>query len=96
MPRKPGLTRLEHEELGMRLKHLRDEALRISLQLDSAYSKTSLCARLSYQAAQTFDKLRSALDHQAFLDYCQWDTQEKVRFKGARTYYPGKDTQTVD
>jgi hypothetical protein len=96
MPTKPGLTRLEHEELGAKLKQLRDEALRISLQLDTAYSKSSLCARLSYRAAQTLDKLRSALDHQAFLDYCQWDSQEKVQFKGARTYYPGNNTQTDD
>jgi hypothetical protein len=71
---KPGLTRLEHEELGAKLKQLRDEALRIALHLDHAYSRTSLCARLSYRAAQTLDKLRSALDHQAFLNYCQWDT----------------------
>jgi hypothetical protein len=41
MPIKLGLTRLEHEELGMRLKQLRDEALRIALHLDTAYSKTS-------------------------------------------------------
>jgi hypothetical protein len=96
MPTKPRLTRLEHEELGAKLKQLRDEALHISLRLDNAYSNTSLCARLSYRAAQTLDKLRSALDHQAFPNYCQWDTQEKVQFKGARTYYPGKDTRTDD
>jgi hypothetical protein len=91
MPTKPGLTRLEHEELGMRLKQLRDEALRISLQLETAYAKMSPCARLSYRAAQTLDRLRSALDRQAFRDYCQWEAHEKVQFKGARTYYPGKD-----
>jgi hypothetical protein len=96
MSTKPGLTRLEHEEIGMRLKQLRDEALRIALQLDTAYSKTSPCARLSYRAAQTLDRLRSALDRQAFRDYCQWDAQEKVQFKGLRTYFPGKDTRTAD
>jgi hypothetical protein len=85
---------MEHEELGMRLKQLRDEALQISLQLDIAYSKTSPCARLSYRAAQALDRLRSVLDRQAFLDYCQWDTQEKVQFKGAQTYYPNNDTRT--
>jgi hypothetical protein len=88
LPTKLGLTRLEHEELGAKLKQLRDEALRISLQLDTAYSKTSLCARLSYRAAQALDRLRSSLDRQAFLDYCQWEAQEKAQFKGSRTYYP--------
>jgi hypothetical protein len=39
MPTKPGLTRMEHEELGGKLKQLRDEALRISLQLDTVYPK---------------------------------------------------------
>jgi hypothetical protein len=96
MPIKPGLTRVEHEELGMRLKELRDEVLRISLQLETAYAKMSPCARLSYRAAQTLDKLRSALDCQAFLEYCQWEAQEKVQFKGARTYYPGNDVRTDD
>ncbi len=94
MPIKPGLTRVEHEELGMRLKLLRDEAVRISLQLDIAYSKTSPCGRLSYRAARTLDKLRSALDRRVFLDYCQWEAQEKAQFKGARTYYPGNDART--
>jgi hypothetical protein len=96
MPTKPGLTKLEHEELGIILKQLRDEALRIALQLDTAYSKTSPYVRLSYRAAQTLDKLRSALDRQAFRDYCQWEAQEKVQFKGARTYYPHTDTRTDD
>jgi hypothetical protein len=96
MPTKPGLTRLEHEEIGAKLKQLRDEALRIALHLENAYSKTSPCARLSYRAAQTLDRLRSALDRQAFRDYCQWDAQEKVQFKGWRTYYPGNNTQTDD
>jgi hypothetical protein len=96
MPTKPGLTRLEHEELGVRLKQLRDEALRIALQLETAYSKTSPCARLSYRAAQTVDRLRSALDRQAFLDYCQWEAHEKVQFKGSRTYFPGNNTHTDD
>jgi hypothetical protein len=68
MPTKPGLTRMEHEELGIRLKQLRDEALRISLQLDAAYPKLSAAARLSYKAAQALDRLRSALDRQAFRD----------------------------
>jgi hypothetical protein len=94
MPIKAGLTREEHEELGILLKQLRDEALRISLHLDTAYSKTSPCARLSYRAAQTLDRLRSALDRQAFRDYCQWEAQEKAQFKGSRTYYPSNDTQT--
>jgi len=93
MPTKPGLSRLAHEELGAQLKQFRDEALRIARQLDQAYSKTSLCARLSYRAAQTLDKLRSALDRQAFLDYDQWEAQEKVQFKGSRTYYPGEDNR---
>jgi hypothetical protein len=77
---KPGLTKLEHEELGRILKQLRDEALRIAFFLETAYAKQSSCARLSYRAAQTIDRLRSALDRRAFLDYCQWDTQEKVQF----------------
>jgi hypothetical protein len=94
MPTKPGLTRQEHEELGILLKQVRDEVLRISLQLDIAYQKLSAPTRLSYRAAQALDRLRSALDRQVFLDYCQWETQEKVQFKGARTYYPGNDTQT--
>jgi hypothetical protein len=96
MPTKPGLTRVEHEELGILLKQLRDEALRIALYLDNAYSKSSPCARLSYRAAQTLDRLRSALDRQAFLDYCQWEAQEKAQFKGSRTYYPGNDIRTDD
>jgi hypothetical protein len=93
MPTKPGLTRMEHEELGIRLKQLRDEALRISLQLDAAYPKLSAAARLSYKAAQALDRLRSALDRQAFRDYCQWDAQEKAQFKGSRTYFPRTDTE---
>jgi hypothetical protein len=96
MPTKPALTRLEHEALGMRLKQLRDEALRIALQLETAYSKTSPCTRLAYRASQTVDRLRSALDRQAFRDYCQWETQEKAQFRRSRTYYPGTDTRTDD
>jgi hypothetical protein len=80
----------------MRLKQLRDDVLHTSRQLDTAYAKMSPCARLSYRAAQTLDKLRSVLDHQAFLDYCQWGTQEKVQFKGAQTYYPAKNARTDD
>jgi hypothetical protein len=56
---------------GMRLKQLGDEVLCISLRLDTAYPKLSAAARLSYKAAQALDRLRSALDRQAFLDYCQ-------------------------
>jgi hypothetical protein len=41
MPIKPGLTRQEHEELGAKLKQMRDEALRISQQLETAYAKHS-------------------------------------------------------
>jgi hypothetical protein len=96
MPTKPGLTRLEHEELGILLKQLRDEALRIALQLENAYSKGSPCARLSYWAAQKLDRLRSALDRQAFRDYCHWEAQEKVQFKGSRMYFPGNNTHTDD
>jgi hypothetical protein len=92
---KPGLTRQEHEELGILLEHLRDEVLRIALQLDGAYPKLSPAARLSYKAAQAVDRLRSALDRQVFLDYCQWDTQEKVQFKGSRTYFPPADTDNL-
>jgi hypothetical protein len=44
MPTKPGLTRLEHEELRIILKQLRDEALRIALVLEIAYAKQSSCA----------------------------------------------------
>jgi hypothetical protein len=94
MPTKPGLTRQEHEELGRILKQLRDEALRIALVLEAAYAKQSPSARLSYRAAQTLDRLRSTLDRQAFLDYCQWEEHEKTQFKGSRTYYPGTDTRT--
>jgi hypothetical protein len=94
MPMKLGLKRVEHEELGARLKQLRDEVLCISRQLETAYPKLSPAARLSYKAAQAVDRLRSALDRQAFLDYCQWDTQDKVQFKGARTYFPPPDTDT--
>jgi hypothetical protein len=96
MPTKPGLTKMEHEELGAKLKQLRDEALRIALFLETAYAKQSSCARLSYRAAQTLDRLRSALDRQAFLDYCQWEAHEKVQFKGARTYFPGNNTHADD
>jgi hypothetical protein len=96
MPIKPGLTRLEHEELGIRLKELRDEVLRISLQLETAYPKLSPPARLSYKAAQAIDRLRSALDRQVFLDYCQWNAQDKAQFNGSRTYYPSNDTRTAD
>jgi hypothetical protein len=94
MPTKPGLTRAEHEELGATLKQIREEVLRISQQLETAYPKLSPAARLSYKAAQAVDRLRRALDRQVFLDYCQWDTQEKAQFKGARTYYPGNDART--
>src|ERR671914_1340576 len=96
MPTKPGLSRVEHEELGAKLKQLRDEVLRISLQLDTAYPKLSAASRLSYKAAQALDRLRSALDRQAFLDYCQWEAHEKAQFKGARTYYPGEHARTDD
>jgi hypothetical protein len=93
MPIKPGLTRKDHEELGATLKQLRDEVLRISLQLETAYPKLSPAAGLSYKAAPALDRLRSALDCQAFLDYCQWEAHEKAQFKGARTYYPDNDTR---
>jgi hypothetical protein len=96
MPTKPGLTRVEHEELGASLKQLRDEVLRILQQLNTAYPKLFPATRLSYKAAQAVDRLRSALDRQASRDYCQWHTQEKVQFKGARTYYPGNGTRTDD
>jgi hypothetical protein len=77
---------MEHEELGATLKQLRDEVLRISQQLETAYPKL-------FAAAHAVDRLRSALDRQVFLDYCQWEAQEKAQFKGSRTYYRGKDTQ---
>ena len=93
MPIKPGLTRMEHEDLGAKLKQLRDEVLHIALQLENAYSKTSPCARLSSRVAQTVDRLRSASDRQAFLDYCQWAAHEKAQFKGSRTYYSGNDAR---
>jgi hypothetical protein len=96
MPTKPGLTRQEHEELGIQLKELRDEALRIALLLETAYAKLSPCARLSYRTAQMIERLRSALDRQAFLEYCQWEAQEKAQFKGSRTYFPGNDTHRDD
>jgi hypothetical protein len=94
MPIKPGLTREEHEELGTKLKQLRDDVLCIALVLEAAYAKQSSCARLSYRAAQTIDRLRSVLDRQAFIEYRQWEAQEKAQFKGSRTYYPGTDTRT--
>jgi hypothetical protein len=96
MPTKPGLTRMEHEELGAKLKQLRDEVLCISVLLDSAYPKLSAAARLSCKAAQAVDRLRSALDRQAFLDYCQWEAHEKAQFKGSRTYFPGDNTHRDD
>ena len=96
MPTKPGLTRQEHEELGATLKQLRDEVLRIALQLETAYPKLSPAARLSYKAAQAVDRLRSALDRQGFLDYRQWEAQEKVQFKGSRTYFLGNNTHADD
>jgi len=80
---KPGLTRVEHEELGAKLKQMRDEVLCISQQLATAYSKSSPCTRLSYRTAQTVDRLRSAWDRQAFLEYCQWEAHEKPQFKGS-------------
>ena len=95
MPTKPGLTRLEHEELGKTLKQLRDEVLHISRQLDTAYAKQSAWARLSYRAAQTLDRLRRVLDRQAFLDYCQWEAHEKAQFKGSQTYFPRADTDNL-
>jgi hypothetical protein len=95
MPTKPGLTRKEHEELGIKLKQLRDEVLRIALRLDTAYPKLSAAARSSSKAAQALDRLRSTLDRQAFLDYCQWDTQEKAQFKGSRTYFSPADTDNL-
>jgi hypothetical protein len=52
MPTKPRLTRMEHEELDATLTQLRDEVLRISQQLETAYPKLSAAARLSYKAAQ--------------------------------------------
>jgi hypothetical protein len=96
MPTKPGLTREEHEELGTKLKQLRDDVLCIALILETAYVKQSSCARLTYRAAQTLDRLRSALDRQAFLDYRQWEPHEKVQFKGAWTYFPGNNTHADD
>jgi hypothetical protein len=84
MPTKPGLTRQEHEELRAALKQLRDEILRISLQLDTAYPKLSAAARLSYKAVPSVDRLRSALDRQAFLDYYQWDAYENTQ--GVKKY----------
>jgi hypothetical protein len=96
MPTKPGLKRTEHEELGVTLKQVRDELLRIAQQLETVYPKLSAAARLSYKAAQAVDRLRSALDRQVFLDYCQWEAQEKAQFKGSRTYYPGNDTRAAD
>ncbi len=96
MPTTPELTRMEHEALGASLKQLRDEVLRISQQLETAYPKLSPAARLSYKAAHAVDRLRSALDRQAFLDYCHWEAQEKAQFKGSRTYYPGEHARTDD
>jgi hypothetical protein len=87
---------MEHEELGAKLQQLRDETLRIAFLLEATYAKQSSCARLSSRAAQTLDRLRSALDRQAFLGYCQWEIHEKVQFKRARTYYPGKNVRTDD
>jgi hypothetical protein len=55
MPTKQGLTRVEHEELGAKLKQLREEVLRIAMQLDAAYPKLSAAARLSSKAAQALE-----------------------------------------
>ena len=96
MPTKPGLSRQEHEELGATLKQLRDEVLRISRQLETAYPKLSAAARSSAKAAQAVDRLRNTLDRQAFLDYRQWEAQEKAQFKGSRTYFAGNNTHTDD
>ena len=93
MPTKPRLTRVEHEELGIKLKQLKDDVLCIALFLEAAYAKQSSCARLAYRAAQTIDQLRSALDRQVFLDYCQWEAQEKAQFKGLQTYFPRMDAK---
>jgi hypothetical protein len=95
MPIKPGLTRAEHEELGATLKQVREEVLRISQQLETAYPKLSPAARLSYKAAHAIDRLRSALDRQVFLDYCQWEAADKAQFKGSRTYFPRADTDNL-
>jgi hypothetical protein len=84
MPTKPGLTRMEHEELGAKLKQLRDEVLRISVRLDTAYPKLSPAARLSYKAAQAVDRLRSTLDRQVFLDYCSGMRKKRYSLKGRR------------
>jgi tRNA(Glu) U13 pseudouridine synthase TruD len=84
MPTKPGLTRREHEELGETLRQLRDEVLRISLQLETAYPKLSPAARLSYKAAQALDRLRSVLDRQAFLDYYSGMRKKRYSLKGRR------------
>jgi hypothetical protein len=64
--------------------------------LDTAYLKLSAAARLSYKAAQAVDRLRIALDRQAFLDYCQWEAQEKAQFKGSRTYFPRDNARIND
>jgi hypothetical protein len=90
MPIKPGLTRVEHEELGIRLKQLRDELLGISQHLETAYPKLSPAARLSYKAAHAVDRLRSALDRQVFLDYCQWDTKKRHSLKERGRIIPAR------
>jgi hypothetical protein len=41
----------------------------------------------------TESAIRSALDRQVFLDYCQWEAQEKAQFKGLQTYFPRMDAK---
>jgi hypothetical protein len=81
MPKKPGLSRDEHTELGAELAQIRDRLVKITVQLSRAYPQA--VSDLASRAQEDVDKLRSKLDDLLFSEYPGLSTKGN-----AGVYYP--------
>ena len=83
MPRKPGLSLRQHEELGATLKRMRDSLLREHLNISRAYGKTHRAAEALHTAYEAVDRARTILDDHVFME--NPDAGSEL----TKIYYPG-------
>lgn len=62
MPRKPGLSRRQHVDLGAQLQAARDTLVHALTLIGNAYPHTSKATRLAEKASKAVDALRCELD----------------------------------
>lgn len=86
MPKKPGLSRDEHTELGEELAAIRDRLGKVLAQLGNAYPRA--VSELAFDAQAAVDALRSELDSIVFKEY------PNIKHPGnASVYYPARDRE---